>query len=195
MDTKVCNYVLCSERSQINFTISHFVLSKVSGHFSRFFGCALISEMESVDYAFLKIDVTSIRTGNSIRDRNLMKRSYFNSSEYRYIECEVKDLDLKKTLDHPVDFHVRIKEMEEVIPFNVFVISANSDMINLRITGKIKTQDFGLKWPSPIKAGLMVGSEANLSIFLSLFRGQTTIENLGNNPSQSSSVHVASHRK
>ncbi|CAC12354.1 conserved hypothetical protein [Thermoplasma acidophilum] len=195
MKTQTCNYVICPERSQVSFTISHLVLSKVSGQFTRLHGCAAVRDLEFVDYALLKIDVSSIRTGNSIRDRNLMKKDYFNAATYKFIECCVRDLDIKNFPDQPVDFHIKIKDIEEIVPLNVFVISTNNETVSLRITGKIRTQDFGLKWQSPFKPGLMVGSEVNLNVYLSLFKGQTTPESLGNNPSQSSSAPAASHRK
>ncbi|PYB67686.1 hypothetical protein DMB44_07290 [Thermoplasma sp. Kam2015] len=195
MESRTCNYVLSLERSQINFTITHLVLSKVSGQFRNFSGCLSLNDEEFVDRALLRIDVSSVQTGNSVRDRNLMKKGYFNTSEYRYIEAEAREVDLKQLPSKPVNFNIRIKEIEEIVPLNVLIISVNREKIELRITGKIRTQDFGLRWQSPLKPGLMIGSEANLSIFLSFFRGEIIPENLGNTPSLSSSTRASSHRR
>ncbi|BAB59511.1 hypothetical protein [Thermoplasma volcanium GSS1] len=166
MERSLSKLTLNKAKSQISFTIDHLVISKVVGKFNTFGGYIETCGDLCVDYAELDIDSESLETGNSVRDRNLRGKNYFNCKKYPEILCTVRNVKLKNYFTNTVEVNVKIKDIEKTLKFDLFLLSYSLKNISVRVIGKINTGDFNLKWQSPFIPSAVIGSEARVEAYL-----------------------------
>jgi polyisoprenoid-binding protein YceI len=162
--------------SHVGFSVSHMVVSSVSGHFKDVSGKILLDDG---DLTKSQIDITikadSINTDEPKRDAHLKSPDFFDTAKFPTLtfhstkivhggkgfkltgDLKIRDVTKSVTLDgtlsKPVD--------------NPF--AAGKQIRAAAFTGKISRGDFGLKWNKSLdKGGVVVGDEITLDVQVEL---------------------------
>jgi polyisoprenoid-binding protein YceI len=174
MNTTPTPWSLNREHSSIEFKVRHMMLSKVLGCFHHFEGSLQWRpESASDGSASASIQVASIDTRDSSRDRHLVGPDFFDASRYPLISFSSKrfipETKVSFTLEGDLNMHgvtkpvvlhcsgIKIKEKS----------SSQNSKLNLIGTTKILRKDFGLMWNAAIEAGgILVGDEIEIKLDL-----------------------------
>ena len=145
--------------STIQFTVSHLVISKVTGNFKNFDGVLKTSkdDFNDSDIEF-NIDVNSINTENEKRDNHLKSQDFFYAEKYPKIIF--KSRSFKKVSENKYkltgDFTMRdvTKPVELDVVYNGTVKDPwGNQRAGFSITGSVNRFDYNLKWNSLMEAG------------------------------------------
>ncbi|WFB35021.1 YceI family protein [Kiritimatiellota bacterium B12222] len=154
--------------SEIQFTVSHMVVSKTKGQFKEFEAKVDVTDGKLVSVN-ATIPVSSLDTDNEKRDSHLKSPDFFNEAEYPNItfvstKVEAGKLHGKLTiLDVTKDVVLDLEFLGPVTsPWGKTVYGLNLD-------GEIDRTEFGLTWNKALEAGgVVVGDMVHLSISVEL---------------------------
>ena len=154
------------KESKVGFMIKHKITRDVYGGFRNVEGNVTFDkEQNSIVNVVAKIDVNSIDTGNSKRDRHLKSSDFFDANNFPYIifeSSDVKKLENEKYIVtglltmRGISKNITLRgERKKNIKNNMMVFSAES---------LIDRQDFGVSWNRPFQkiAGMMVSNEVKI---------------------------------
>ena len=154
------------KESKVGFMIKHKITRDVYGGFRNVEGNVTFDkEQNSIVNVVAKIDVNSIDTGNSKRDRHLKSPDFFDANNFPYIifkSSDVKKLENEKYIViglltmRGISKNITLRgERKKNINNNIMVFSAES---------LIDRQDFGVSWNRPFQkiAGMMVSNEVKI---------------------------------
>ena len=154
------------KESKVGFMVKHKITKDVYGGFRNVEGNVTFDkEQNSVVNVKAKIDVNSIDTGNSKRDRHLKSPDFFDANNFPYIifeSSDVKKLENEKYIVlglltmRGISKNITLRgERKKNINNNIMVFSAES---------LIDRQDFGVSWNRPFQkiAGMMVSNEVKI---------------------------------
>ncbi|MGM5470310.1 YceI family protein [Flavobacteriaceae bacterium LMO-SS05] len=155
--------------SNINFSISHLLISEVTGNFGTFDIQATADDAFNDPSFTVSIQTASINTGNEHRDKDLRSDGYFNAEVFPAIEF--KTTNAKKTGDNTFiltgDFtmHGITKSIDLNGKLNGIITDRRSGKLKagLKFTGMVKRSDFEI-------GGSMapIGNEVNIHINLEM---------------------------
>lgn len=155
--------------SNIQFSISHMVISEVTGNFTSFEGTVLSDKADFTDAKInFTIEVNSIDTDNEKRDQHLAGADFFDAEKYPEITFKGKSLKKvsgnKYKLTGDFTMHGVTKTIELDVKYGGTIKDPwGNTKAGFKITGTIKRYDFGLKYNSTLEAGgLMLGEEVEL---------------------------------
>ncbi len=167
---RAATYTVDPEHSSVTFKIKH-LFSKVAGGFNKFEG--------TVDYEPGKpetwktsgtIDVASIDTNESKRDKHLLTADFFDVEKYPQIEFRstaVKDTTGNSaTLDGVLKMH----GIEKPVTLKVDVNGVGKDpwgntRAAFTATTKLNRKDFDMNWNKALdNGGLLVGEEVEVTL-------------------------------
>ena len=154
------------KESKVGFMIKHKITRDVYGGFRNVEGNVTFDkEQNSIVNVVAKIDVNSIDTGNSKRDRHLKSPDFFDANNFPYIifeSSDVKKLENEKYIViglltmRGISKNITLRgERKKNINNNIMVFSAEF---------LIDRQDFGVSWNRPFQkiAGMMVSNEVKI---------------------------------
>ena len=154
------------KESKVGFMVKHKITKDVYGGFRNVEGNVTFDkEQNSIVNVVAKIDVNSIDTGNSKRDRHLKSPDFFDANNFPYIifeSSDVKKLENEKYIViglltmRGISKNITLRgERKKNINNNIMVFSAES---------LIDRQDFGVSWNRPFQkiAGMMVSNEVKI---------------------------------
>ena len=154
------------KESKVGFMVKHKITKDVYGGFRNVEGNVTFDkEQNSIVNVVAKIDVNSIDTGNSKRDRHLKSPDFFDANKFPYIifeSSDVKKLENEKYIViglltmRGISKNITLRgERKKNINNNIMVFSAES---------LIDRQDFGVSWNRPFQkiAGMMVSNEVKI---------------------------------
>jgi polyisoprenoid-binding protein YceI len=138
--------------SSVGFHIRHLGVATVRGSFTSFSGRA------DVDAAGLNVlghvDVASVDTGDSIRDRRL-RTEFFDAERHPAIT-------LSATIPGPA--LLTIRGVTRPVSLSVETEQIDDETIRLVARGRLRRSDFGLDWDALRQAGrLLVADQVRLS--------------------------------
>jgi len=155
--------------SSIQFSISHMVISEVTGNFKSFEGTIL---SDKADFSGAKISFTlkvnSIDTDNEKRDQHLKGAEFFDAEQYPEITFKGKSLKKVSGNKYKLTGDFTMHGVTKTVELNVKYGGTIKDpwgntKAGFKITGTINRYDFGLKYNSTLEAGrLMLGEEVEL---------------------------------
>ena len=158
------------KESKVGFMIKHKITRNVYGGFRNVEGNVTFDkEQNSIVNVVAKIDVNSIDTGNSKRDRHLKSPDFFDANNFPYIifeSSDVKKLENEKYIViglltmRGISKNITLRgERKKNINNNIMVFSAES---------LIDRQDFGVSWNRPFQkiAGMMVSNEVKILLII-----------------------------
>ncbi|MBK7093002.1 MAG: YceI family protein [bacterium] len=150
--------------SNVGFTVTHMVVSKVRGNFNTFSGTV---NFDGKDFAAASVDVTidpkSIDTGNERRDGHLKSPDFFAADslpEMKFKSTKITGLGEKK-FEMVGDLTMRgvTKSVTLTGEFHGTVAMKEGAKAGFSASGKINRQDWGVSWSRSLDAGGLVVSD------------------------------------
>jgi polyisoprenoid-binding protein YceI len=164
--------------AKVAFTITHFGISETEGKFTGFDGAVLSDKPDFSDARIdFTIDVNSITTADSQRDKHLKSPDFFDVAKYPSIVFRSKRLipagKGKYRLIGDFTMHGVTKEIsldvvyKGTVPKDPF----GKTRAGFKVTGVIDRTKWGLTWNGKLAAGdLLVGNAVTLDINLELIK-------------------------
>ncbi len=157
--------------SKVMFSISHMVISEVTGRFKDF-DATLEQINDDFSNSNLKavIKVKSIDTDNEGRDKHLLSPDFFNVEKFPEITFVSKKFEKvgKDAYNVTGDFtmHGVVKEISLSVKFNGTMVDPwGNTRAGFKATTKINRKDFGIQWNKTLETGgLLVGEDVDILI-------------------------------
>lgn len=164
------NWVADKAHSTVGFTVSHMVISEVSGKFDDF-EVRMTSSSSDFSNAVInvKIKTKSIDTGIKPRDNHLRSADFFNAdvdSLIIFTSTSIEKQSEKKYLIRGnLSMHGVTKPVNLDAVYKGKIGSDQNERIVFKATSTINRTEWGLKWNRAMETGgLLVGEEVELSI-------------------------------
>jgi len=165
LQAKPKTFKLDSNNSKVGFSVKHKITKDVYGEFINSFGTAdfnsktnKIFNIESV------IDVQSIDTGNSKRDRHLRSRDFFDAQNHPKIYFESNNVVLISENQYKVYGNLTMRGIKKKIILEGEKTTDSKGNLFFNAISTINRQDFGISWNRPFQkiAGMMVSNEVKI---------------------------------
>lgn len=166
-----------ASHSNIQFNVTHLVVSEVNGSFRKFSGSA---STDKADFDGAKIefsaDVNSIFTDNENRDKHLMGDDFFNAEKFPKLTFVGKSF--KKIGDKKYELvgDLTIRDVTKTVTLQATYGGTITDpwkntKAGFKLSGTINRKDFGLKWNALMEGGgAVVGDEVELVCKIELLK-------------------------
>ena len=158
-----------ASHTNVNFEVSHMVISDVEGTFKTFDGTVISSESDFSDAKIsFTVDVNSIDTDNEMRDNHLKSPDFFEASKYEKITFTSTKFTKVKGENYLLEGDLTIKGITKKIQLDVVYNGTIKDpygntRAGFKLNGKINRFDYGLKWNATLESGgLVVGEEVSI---------------------------------
>lgn len=163
--------------TNVMFTVTHLVVSEVTGYFKSFEGSLTYSNADFSDaQGELKVDVGSIFTDNEKRDAHLKSEDFFYAEKYPKLTFisksfkKVGDNKYKITGDLTIRGVTKTVELDATFRGEVKDPWGNTKS-GWKLTGTINRHDFGLKWNALMEAGgAVVSSDVVMTVQAELLK-------------------------
>ena len=155
--------------TEFGFKVRHFV-SKVGGRFTKFDGTIEIDRANpAASTVNLKIDATSIDTGNPTRDKHLNSADFFDTAKFPEITFTSTKVAAKGTNEYDVTGDLTIRGVTKPV---VLTVTANGfandgrggQKTGFDVAGKINRKDFGVNWNSIVDGNAMLSDDVDILI-------------------------------
>ncbi len=163
-------YVLDVAHSKVEFTVTHMMLSQVTGKFREFSGKILYDEDDMSKWGVsVDIKTASIFTDNEKRDNHLRSDDFFNAEKFPLITFRSKRFEKRGDQYVAVgDLTIRDVTKQVEIPFKI-TGHIKDPWGNIRIGAvgslTINRQDYGVKWSKSMDmGGVVVSDEVKISL-------------------------------
>jgi len=167
-------WAIDSSHSHVGFSISHLVVSSVSGRFKDVTGKVMLDEADltksTVD---LTIKVDSIDTDEAKRDEHLKSPDFFDTKKFPTMTFHATKI-VKGGKGYKVTGDLKIRDVSKSVTLDGTLSNAIKSpwgkMVRAaKFEGKIKRGDFGLKWNKTLEAGgVLVGEDVSLDVSLEI---------------------------
>jgi polyisoprenoid-binding protein YceI len=156
--------------SKVQFTVSHMVISEVTGFFRKF-DAIVASNKDDLSDANIEftIDVNSIDTDNQNRDNHLKSDDFFNAAKFPKILFKGKSLKKLSNNKYKLYGDFTIRDVTKPIALDVVYGGTVKDMngntrSGFKVSGTINRFDYNLKWNKLLESGggAVVGKDVNL---------------------------------
>jgi polyisoprenoid-binding protein YceI len=155
--------------SDINFSVSHLVISKVNGTFESYSG-NLNNETGEFKDSKLEFDiqVDSINTKNEMRDNHLKSDDFFNAEKHptiHFVSTHVQDAGEGKFL---IKGDLSIREITKEVVWEAYLGGTAVDgygntKLGLEVSTTINRFDYNLKWNQLTETGgFTVGKDISI---------------------------------
>lgn len=162
--------------SKVMFSVTHLVISEVTGEFKDFTGSIESSNPDFTDAKIdFSVDVNSISTDNDFRDRHLKSDDFFNAEKYPKITFIGKSLKKVDGNNYKLTGDFTMRDVTKQITLDVIYNGSIKDArgntkAGFKIVGQIDRFDYNLKWNGLIEAGgnAVVGKTVTMTVNLEL---------------------------
>ena len=164
-------WTLDGTHSRVGFSVSHMVVSSVSGRFKQFSGKV---ELDEANLTKSQVDVSikteSIDTDDAKRDEHLRSPDFFDAKKFptlTFKSTKIAKVGGKKyKLTGDLTLHGVTKNVTLDAEISDAVKNPWGKMVrSVKLGGKIKRGDFELKWNKALEAGgVLVGDDVTLDI-------------------------------
>jgi len=165
------NWKIDAAHSNVLFTVSHMVISEVTGSF-REFDATLTQTGNDLTGSKLsaKIKVNSIDTDNEGRDKHLRSADFFDTEKFPEITFNSKSFEKVGDKLYKITGDLTMRGVTKAV---VLDVKFNGQMVDpwgntkagFKATTTINRKDFGLTWNKTLDAGgLLVGEDVSISI-------------------------------
>lgn len=161
--------------SKVEFSVSHLVISEVSGFFKSFDGTV---EATKDDFSDAKIDFTvdinSIDTDNQNRDGHLKSDDFFNAEKFPKMIFKGKSLKKVGKNKYKLTGDLTIRDITKSITLDVVYNGTVKDpwgntKAGFKVKGTVNRFDYGLKWNTLMETGgAVVGKDVEIKVDLEL---------------------------
>lgn len=166
--SKKNRWVLDPAHSELTFKVKHMMISNVKGAFTDF-----AVEMDGEDFSNsairVRINASSITTGNEQRDTHLKSADFFDVDNHKEIIFERTSFEKKEEDQYLLKGILTMRGISKEISLDVEFGGMNkdpwgNDKAGFSVSGKIRRKDWGLNWNAALEAGgVMVSEEVKIS--------------------------------
>jgi polyisoprenoid-binding protein YceI len=148
--------------TSIGFTVTHMVVSEVSGNFKDF-TAAVVSKNADFDGAEVTFSakVASINTENERRDGHLKSPDFFEAEKFP--EITFKGTLVKAGGKYQLKGQFTMKGVTKEVAFDVTyggtIDTGRGMKAGFKLAGKINRQDYSVKWANKLQDGSAVVSD------------------------------------
>lgn len=167
------NWEVDPVHSQVQFSVTHLVISEVDGSFKVYSGDINLNDNDLSNAKFnFEIDAKSINTGVDARDEHLRSEDFFNTEKYRTISFKSTKVKKSGKDNYAVTGNLTIREVTKPITFTlkyggVAVDGYGNTKAGFKANATIDRFDYGLKWNALTEAGGMtVSNEVEIDLNL-----------------------------
>lgn len=158
--------------SNVNFTVTHMIVSEVDGNFRVFDGTMEHTKADMSDAKInFTVDATSVNTNNEGRDKHLQAADFFDTQKYpqiKFVGTSFKPLGGNK---YSLTGQLTVKDNTKAVTFDVTYNGQNDTGRGIKAGFKAKAtidrNDFGIKGSSTA-----VGKEVDITVNLALVKAQ-----------------------
>jgi polyisoprenoid-binding protein YceI len=150
------SWSLDKAHNKLDFTVTHMLLSEVSGSFKTFDSKITATKDDFSDAVFeLTADVNSVNTDNENRDAHLKKPDFFDAEKFptlTFKSTSFKKVEGKKyKLAGNLTLHGVTKPVELDVTLNGPTVHPynKKNVVGIKATGTIKRTDFGVGTGTP----------------------------------------------
>jgi polyisoprenoid-binding protein YceI len=156
-------WILDKSHTNIEFNVTHLVISEVNGNFRDFDG-KVVSSNEDFEGAEIEFtaEIASIDTDNEQRDNHLKSDDFFNAEQFPHMKFS--GVLVKNQNKYQLKGEMTIRDVTKPIVFDVNYNGSVTDpwgntKAGFKITGTLNRFDYGLKWNTLMEAGGAVVGE------------------------------------
>ncbi|TAK53416.1 MAG: polyisoprenoid-binding protein [Bacteroidetes bacterium] len=161
--------------SKVLFTVSHMVISEVTGRFNDF---DVTVVQPGNDFAKSKVTVSvkakSIDTDNEKRDTHLRSEDFFHSEKYPEIRFVSKSFEPSGNNGYKITGELTIRDVTKQVTLTAKYNGLRKDpwgneVVGFKATTTIDRTEFGLKWNKALEAGgFLVGDDVEMTFQMEL---------------------------
>ncbi len=157
--------------SEVKFTVTHLVISEVSGRFNDF---DITLTQGSDDFSGSTIEgslkTASINTDNDFRDKHLKSDDFFNAEQFPTISFKSTSFEKTGTDTYKIAGNLTIRDVTKPVVFDAKLLGTMTDAkgntkAGFKATTTIDRFAFGVKWDRKMDAGgFIVSKEVAITI-------------------------------
>lgn len=161
--------------TQIQFSVKHMMISKVTGQFEKFSGTVEVDEAHPEQATLqVQIDTDSVNTRDAKRDGHLKSPDFFNSEKYPHMTF-VGSKAVQVDVEHGQIFgNLTIRDITREVVLDVEYAGKAKSPWGTTSAGftaktRINREDWGLTWNQALETGgVLVGKEIDIAIEVEL---------------------------
>lgn len=164
-----------NSHSQVMFTVSHLVISEVTGSFQGFSGKITAEKPDFSDAKIdFTVDVSTINTESEMRDNHLKSDDFFNAEKYPVISFKGKEMKKVSGNKYKLTGDLTIRDITKSVTLDVIYSGTVKDpwgntKAGFKIKGMVDRFDYGLKWNTLTEAGgATVGKDVEITVNMQL---------------------------
>jgi len=169
--------------TQIQFSVKHMMISKVTGQFEKFSGTVEVDEAHPEQATLqVQIDTDSVNTRDAKRDGHLKSPDFFNSEKYPHMTF-VGSKAVQLDAEHGQIFgNLTIRDITREVVLDVEYAGKAKSPWGTTSAGftaktRINREDWGLTWNQALETGgVLVGKEIDIAIEVELVEEVPAIE-------------------
>lgn len=172
------NWKFDKTHSNINFTVTHLVISEVDGSFTDFEGS--VTSKAGDDFSDAKVNfsakVASISTDNEQRDKHLRSDDFFNAEKYPALTFVGKSMKKTGKGKYKLTGDLTIRDVTKQVTLDVEFKGGIKDpwgnyKAGFKIAGSINRFDYNLKWNTLLETGgAVVGKDVKITCNVQLVK-------------------------
>ena len=164
------DWAIDASHSHVGFSISHLVVSSVSGRFKDVTGKVMLEEADlSKSAVDVSIKVDSIDTDDAKRDAHLKGPDFFDSAKYPLITFHATKI-VRGGQGYKVTGDLKIRDVSKSVTLDGKLSKSikspwGKDVRGAEFKGKIKRSEFGLTWNKTLDGGgVVIGDDVSLDV-------------------------------
>jgi len=173
------NWKIDASHSNVIFTVSHMVVSEVSGYFKIFEGAVSAKDDLFKDAKItFSADAASINTDNEKRDEHLKSDDFFSTAKYPKITFVSKSFKKVKNNKYKLTGDFTMKGVTKQITLDVTYNGTVKDpwgntRAGFKLSGELNRFDYNLKWNNVVEAGgAVVGKTVTIKCNIELVKNK-----------------------
>ncbi len=168
-----------NSHSNVNFTVTHLVVSEVQGKFKTYDG-KVVSKTDDFNGAQIdfSVDINSINTDDEGRDKHLRSEDFFNAEKFPKLIFKSTDFKKLDAKNYKLTGDLTVRGVTKKVTYDVTYGGTVKDpwgntKAGFKLRGTLNRKDYGLNWSKTIEAGgLVVSDEVALLVNLELLKGK-----------------------
>lgn len=159
-------WALDHTNSSFEFQIRHMVVSTVHGRFSKFSGIFRGDpEHPFESLVDLVLEGSSLDTRDRMRDKKLKGQKFFDVEHFPHVRFWSTGIEEKEPNKYKVKGQLKIKDITKEVNLVCEITNPNKESFTFEATGKVNSEDYGLKWKSFYDPGnVLVGSTVRIEV-------------------------------
>src|SRR3990172_10533699 len=167
----MAKWIIDPDHSVAAFSIKHMMLAHVRGQFHGISGAI---EFDPKDPArssvYAEIDVSTVYTGIKKRDEHLRNEDFFNASKFPKMIFKSTRIEVTGPHTARVGGDLTIAGITRSVLLDVEYFGpvkapyGGEIGIGFVASARINREDFGIKWNVPMEAGMLLPSEADITL-------------------------------